>query len=206
MASANQSNWLGRVGFNVAKTSASDEIATLNLTGLNPGTTYVVSFDLLIGASWDGAAGGYGPDSWRLTANGTTLVDTIFSDYNGHNLGAGGAQRYSDTTYTNPNGPDQAYFAGAEFNVSDTSGYAGDYAIYYFSHGSGNPVLTFTPDGSGNVSLVFARYSGSTDSADEYWALDNVVVSAIPEPAAFGSLAGLLALGVVLQRRRRART
>jgi hypothetical protein len=182
LTSANHSTWLGKVGAGVTKTGAADEIVTLTLSGLSRSTTYSVSFDLLIGASWDGNASGYGPDTWRFAVNGTRLVDTIFSDYNGHNLGAGGDQTYSDTTFTNPNGPAQAHFAGSEFNVSDTSGYAGDYAIYYFGHGSGNPVLLFSPNADGIATLEFARYGNTTfqDSADEYWALDNVSVSAIP--------------------------
>jgi hypothetical protein len=207
LASSNESNWLGKIGAGVGKTGSADEIVTLSLSGLSPGTTYSVAFDLLIGASWDGAASGYGPDSWRFAVNGTRLVDTIFSDYNGHNLGAGGAQRYSDTTFTNPNGPDQAFFAGSEFNVSDTSGYAGDYAIYYFGHGSGNPVLQFTPNSDGIAVLEFARYGNTTlfDSPDEYWALDNVTVTAIPEPAQFAPVAGLVALAAAFRARRSTR-
>lgn len=202
LSSTNHSTWLGKIGFGVNKTGSNDEIVTLSLSGLSPSTTYSVAFDLLIGASWDGRVGTYGPDSWRFAVNGTRLVDTIFSDYNGHNQGAAGPQIYSDTSYTNPNGPVQANFAGSEFNVSDTSGYAGDYAIYYFGHGSGNPVLLFSPNSDGIATLEFARYGNTTDSADEYWALDNVSVSAIPEPAQFTPIAGLVALAAVFLARR----
>jgi hypothetical protein len=164
----------------------------------------------LIGASWDGAAGTYGPDEWRLKADSTVLVDTIFSDSNGlGNLGAYSPQRYSDTTFTNPNGPDQAYFAGAEFvSISGIANYTNDYSIYYFGHGSGNPYLTFTAAGTTSI-LEFARLpTASGDSGDEYWALDNVSVSAIPEPSnvalVLSGLAGASALG--LRRLRRAAT
>src|SRR5215216_2672414 len=40
LASANQSMWLGRLGSGIAKSGSVDEIVTLNLTGLTPGTVY----------------------------------------------------------------------------------------------------------------------------------------------------------------------
>lgn len=207
MASANQSLWLGKIGAGVGK-AGGDELVTLSLTGLTPGTTYHVAFDLLIGASWDGGASGYGPDEWRLRANGNILVDTVFSDSNGlGNLGAYSPQIYSDTTYTNPNGPAQAYFAGADFHsVSGTTDYSNDYAIYYFGHGAGNPQLTFVASSS-TASLEFARLATvSGDSSDEYWALDNVQITAVPEPASYAVLVGLVGLGgASLNRWRRRR-
>jgi hypothetical protein len=81
--------------------------------------------------------------------------------------------------------------------------YANDYAIYYFGHGVDNPVLTFIASGT-TTSLEFARYGATTDSKDEYWALDNVVVAAIPEPAVCAIWAGLGGLAFAGWRRRRA--
>ena len=57
--------------------------------------------------------------------------------------------------------------------------------------------------------LEFARLAtASGDSSDEYWALDNVTISAIPEPAQlgaiFGGLAGAAGVIVRLRQRRRA--
>jgi PEP-CTERM motif len=174
--SSNKSMWLGKLGDGIGKGGA-DEIITLPLTGLQPGTSYTVSFDLLIGASWDGAAGGYGPDSWRFAVDGTRLVDTIFSNVQqGVDAGAYSPQRYTDTQYTNPNGPDVPRFSGADASYYEVPGYANDYAIYYFGHGAGNPVLSFQ-SASTSATLEFARYGNTGDSADEYWALDNVVIT-----------------------------
>src|ERR1035437_8502102 len=114
MGSSNQSMWLGKLGDGVAKSGSSDEIVTLSLSGLTAGNLHSVSFDLLIGGSWDGAVGGYGPDSWRFTVDGTRLVDTIFSDWTGSNFGAYSPQRYTDTSYTSPSGPDVAGFTGSD--------------------------------------------------------------------------------------------
>jgi hypothetical protein len=194
LSSPNQSMWLGRLGEGVAKSTANKEIVDLTLSGLTPGQVYTVAFDLLIGASWDGAASGYGTDAWYFSVDGIRVVDTMFSNGDqGIDYGAYSPQRYTDTNYANPNGPDVAAFTGAEFFRKDGPGYSGYYGIYYFSHGTGNPILTFTAGGA-SATLEWARYSGGQnfgDSADEYWALDNVVVSSVPEPssiviAAFG--------------------
>ena len=183
ISSTNQSTWLGPLGLNVAKSTATPEIVTLSLSGLVPNTSYNVSFDLLIGGSWDGSAGGFGPDEWKLTAvsgpNNTPLVDATFSNCGVTNqlCGANSPQSYSDATPLG--GLGSTTFApetGADFFSDSNSDYSQDYGIYYFGHGSGNPVLTFTA-GASTATLTFQRVSGSTDSADEYWALDNVSVS-----------------------------
>ncbi len=216
-ASTNTSNWLGKVGDGVAKSPGSTEIVRLNLAGLVSGATYLVNFDLLIGASWDGAAGSYGPDSWRLTANGNILVDTIFANgAQGINFGAYSPQRYTDLNYTNPNGPDVARFTGADqfWSANQDGNYANDYSIYYFGHGAGNPVLSFVSSGTTAV-LEFSRFGGTFDSPDEYWALDNVSVSgvraappltAVPEPSTYGLMGAVVLGGMVALKRRKAKS
>jgi hypothetical protein len=190
LASANQSMWLGRLGSGVAKSGSADEIVTLNLAGLTLGQQYTVAFDLLLGSSWDGSASPpYGPDSWRFAVNGTRLVNTTFTNGNqGQEYGAFSPQRYSDATYTSLIGPDFGKFTGADasFTTGGTN-YAQHYGLYRFGRGIGNPVLVFTATGAGAV-LEFARFGNTTDSADEYWALDNVQVAniVVPEPSSIG--------------------
>ena len=185
LASVNQSMWLGRLGNGIAKAPASKEIVNLTVSGLIPGNQYTVSFDLLVGTSWDGAASGYGADLWYFAVDGTRLVDTSFSNGDqGRDYGAFSPQRYTDANYTNPNGANVLAFTGAEFSRREGPGYSGYYGIYYFSHGAGNPVLTFTASGTSAV-LEWARYSGPNnfgDSSDEYWALDNVIVDGEASP------------------------
>jgi hypothetical protein len=180
LTSPNQSTWLGPIGYGIAKDSAHNEIVNLTLNYLIPGQTYTVAFDLFIGGSWDGGADYYGPDGWYFAVNGTRLVDTYFSNGDQNvDYGAYSPQRYSDTTYANPNGPDHLAFTGAEFYKKQGPSYTGYYGIYYFSHGAGNPVLTFTATNS-SVTLEWARYitANNFDSyGDEYWALDNVLVT-----------------------------
>ncbi len=196
LGSANQSMWLGRLGEGVAKSGSAFEIVTLTLSGLTPGQAYAIAFDLFIGNSWDGSANGFGPDSWRLTIDGVALVNTTFSNVQqGVNAGAYSPQRYSDSTYTSTTGADFNRFTGADvfFSVNQGGNYAPDYAIYYFGRGTGNPFLSFTASAS-TATVEFARYGNTTDSGDEYWALDNVQVSVVPEP----SVAWLLAAGAGL--------
>ncbi len=206
LGSANQSKWLGRVGEGVAKGPNSVEAVDLKLTGLTPGASYTVAFDLLIGASWDGgASSGYGSDAWYFSAGGTRLVDTMFSNGDqGIDYGAYSPQRYTDSEYTNPNSADVKAFTGAEYFRKDGPGYSGYYGIYYFSHGTGNPVLTFVATDV-TADLEWARYSPNRnfgDSADEYWALDNIVVAGVPEPTGAAILVCGGALALLARRRR----
>jgi hypothetical protein len=196
LASPNQSSWLGKLGSNVPKSGSLDESVALVVSGLTPGELYSVAFDLFLGSSWDGAASSpYGPDAWRFVVDGVPLVNTTFTNGNqGQEYGAFSPQRYSDLTYSSLIGPDFGKFTGAD--ASFTTGgnnYLEHYGIYRFGRGDGNPTLVFVAAGQ-TAFLEFARFGNTTDSGDEYWALDNVRVSvAIPEPASLC----LLITGVV---------
>lgn len=206
LSSPNQSMWLGRLGAGVPKSGSTDEIVTLNVAGLTPGQAYLAEFDLLVGASWDGSASSpWGPDKWRFAVDGVRLIDTTFTNGNaGQEYGAYSPQRYSDLTYTNPDaGPLFGKFAGADaFFTTGSTNYAQHYGIYHFGHGLGNPILSFVPAGT-SATFEFARYGNTTDSGDEYWAIDNVrVVLPVPEPASIGLLC-IAALVTVGRGRRR---
>jgi len=212
-SSPTTSTWLGKIGNGVLKNSASLERVQLNLSGLTAGTSYAIAFDLFIGASWDGSASFYGPDSWRLTADGATLVETTFSNLaQGLNAGAYSPQKYSDSSFSGLGGSDQPRFAGADHSWSaNTAGnYLDDYAIYSFGRGAGNPLLAFTASSAVGV-LEFTRFGNTSDSSDEFWALDNVAVTAlqmepppvdaVPEPSTYGLL-GTLAIAALAAKRR----
>ena len=210
--SSNNSMWLGRLGKDVAKSTSKPETVSLVLNNLVAGSQYHVAFDLLVGGSWDGSATGYGPDRWSLTANSgassAKLVDATFSNCGVNNqlCGANSPQTYSDTTPLG--GVSNTTFhpeTGADAYFDTNSDYSKDYGIYWLGHGTGNPLLAFTANAT-TATLQFQRLQGTTDSSDEYWALDNIVVtgtSAVPIPAAVWFFsAGLLGLTGIARKRK----
>jgi hypothetical protein len=129
---------------------------TLTLTGLTPGETASISFDLYLINSWDGNVD---PDLWTVTANGTQLFQTTFSNVDEFD----NRQAYPDAY---PGGNHPAYTGASEV---DTLGYNN----YY-----GNSVyrLTFeVPVTFSTLQVVFSA-SGLLSLEDESWGLDNVVV------------------------------
>ncbi len=202
-ASDNQSLFLGPFSNGVGATS------TLTLSGLTAGATHNISFDLFIGQSWNGNSLSMAPNTWKLTvanAAPAALVDTTFLNMcAGDGIVENLTQSYSDA---DPVGPGSfAAFTGAD--VARTSPGPGEfldrYAIYYFGHGAGNPILSFIPTGT-TAALTFT--AGLTEGVnDEFWAIDNVVVT-VPEPGSFlacTSAAGIL-LFTKIGRMRRTRT
>ena len=53
---------------------------TLNLSGLTAGKTYTLKFDLYIIDGWVGTNTSGGPDTFQVSANGTTLLNAAFSN------------------------------------------------------------------------------------------------------------------------------
>jgi hypothetical protein len=179
---------------------------TLDLTGLTDGQTYSVRFDLFVGATWDGSYGSSaGPDVFKLTTGTETLVDASFgyatSEINGVQPFR---QSYSDETPVNGD----PYFAqfygrtGADVNHFSST-LRENYSIYYFGHGAGNPILTFTASGA-SERLTFSGLSLQSQS-DEFWAIDNVSIASVPEPSSIAMSAIGLAAAGLYGRRRRAR-
>lgn len=174
-------------------------VVGLALDNLTPGETYTIGFDLFIGGSWDGNDPVKGAATWGLTQDAVTqIVNTSFNN-------VGGTQDYSDI---NPNGVgNYASFTGADaFFVGVNS--TDRYAIYRFG-GSGNPTLGFIAPGA-TTRLGFYGRNPRRD-ADEFWAIDNVIVTrvtnnvAAPEPGSIGLLlGGIVPLAACLRRRRAA--
>ena len=88
--------------------------------------------------------------------------------------------------------PNQSYLDatplgdGGEFRTREGADVELGESIYYFGHGAGNPLLSFTA-ASTVERLTFQSRDGQIGANDEFFALDNVVVSSmtvIPLPAA----------------------
>jgi len=142
--------------------------AVLTVEGLTAGETYGLAFDLYIGGTWDGSLG-FGPDFFTLTSSSAgTLMNATFR--NGFPIGdATPGQSYSDAS---PIGDDTLFRTreGADVELAEP--------IYYIGHGEGNPTLTFVA-ASGTETLTFTSVDAQ-GITDEFFALDNVVVTSSP--------------------------
>ncbi len=169
---------------------------SLSLTGLSVGTVYNVAFDLYLGGTWDGS-GAFGPDYFQFsTSSAGFLVNATFVNDFPIGGGSGKTQTYSDST---PLGD------GGEFIGRTGADVVLGEPIYYFGHGAGNPLLSFTATTTSEI-LHFAAFDYQ-QRVDEFFALDNVVVSnedaPVPEPATLALLSlGVICLGFNRRKRR----
>ena len=156
-----------------------NETVTLNLQDLPDHQWVHVTFDLYIIRSWDGNQSSYsaelmklraaagesavGPDEWMFELDGTSLLHTTFSNWDG----AGGTQAYPDSY---PEGKNPPRSGAAE---TGTLGYSfgpieGQDSVYR---------LTFSvPHSGGDLRLDFSAM-GLQPLEDESWGLDNVTVT-----------------------------
>jgi hypothetical protein len=161
--------------------------ATLTLTGLTPGATYEIAFDVLIGGTWDGQGPNFafGPDFFSMQSSSAgILVNATFR--NGFPIGdPTPGQSYSDAT---PLG-------GGPFRTREGADLELNEAVYYFGHGAGNPILSFTAAAT-TETLTFGSSDGQGIAFDEFFALDNVVVTTddvVAEPTSLGLLLAAMA-------------
>ena len=115
---------------------------------------------MFVGATWDGNSTTFGPDSYRLLGDGVALLKAMLLNiFPGEENLSEYTQCYSDAT---PTGPGSfAPFTGAEVAFM-SGGIVDRYAICYFGHDDGNPMLTFTPTES-TRRAGFVRSSPSAD-------------------------------------------
>ena len=139
-----------------------DETVTLTLRSLQPHSRASVTFDLYVLKSWDGNNPNYGPDRWRLSAEGSgTQLDTTFS--NNRKTGAYdlSLQNYPvadsapQTNAAAVNSLGYTFFGDSTYHLTFTFAHRGDTLVLYFSS---------------------SLFEGK-GTADESWGLDNVRVS-----------------------------
>ncbi|MFM9996237.1 MAG: hypothetical protein ACKVU4_10605 [Phycisphaerales bacterium] len=144
---------------------------------LGPGESYLytLTFDLYVIDSWDGYDTGFGPDWFRVHANGTTVFDETFA--NMHTLQSFRPPDVGPIPMGyHPTAPDSIYR---------------DIAV------------SFGLPGASTLSLKFGGHL-LQGMSDESWGLDNVRVASqvIPTPGAI-ALLGLAGLTLVSRRRSR---
>ena len=140
-------------------------LTVLTLTGLTPGAIYNLAFDLYIGGTWDGSLS-FGPDTFTLsTSSSGILVNATFR--NAFPIGnPTPSQTYSDATPLGNGGLFRTR-EGADVELGEP--------IYHFGRGAGNPLLSFTA--AGTTEVITFRSVDAQGINDEFFALDNVVVS-----------------------------
>ena len=132
------------------------ESATLSLNALPAHGHVTIDFDLLIIATWDGNLfDGVGPDIFRIRVDGTSVLQTTFS-----NVG-GSPQSYPDPY---PDG-DHPAFSG---NDGFVPGIFGSDVVRYRVH-------VVVPHTAGALQVTWSA-SGLQELSDESWGLDHVRV------------------------------
>jgi len=170
--------------------------ATLTINGLAANSMTTLTFNLYGIQSLDGngESGGGGPDAFRLTANGGTLLNATFSNV------SSATQTYNGTTNTG-NNP-----AGTGRSNQDSLGYT----AFYSGFGDTTYSLSFNAmtNASGSITLIFAGLQTQA-TGDESFGIDNIMVngtpaapSAVPEPTTMLLLGTGLA-GVMAKVRKR---
>jgi uncharacterized protein (TIGR03382 family) len=171
-----------------------NDTVSLNLSGLTPHDSLLLTFDLYLIRTWDGSSSGttfdYGNDSFKVSVgNGPVLLDKTFS--NGNPAGQSFGPAAINPAFT---GAAETYSLGyVEYDgIQQTSQVMDSVYRMSFAFAHNADLLT----------LNFSGY-GLQGLADESWGLDNVQVSsAVPEPGVAPMLAlGLLALAWHVRRR-----
>ena len=145
---------------------AANNDVLLSLDGLGPHDTVTVAFDLIVGGSWDGVDTNdpTNDDIWSLRVDGQLVIATTFSN-------TGASQNYPGQRRTPPE-PAQT---GAV--AVDELGFDGGEAVYRIER-----TLAHTAD------QIEVGFRGSRLDGDEWWGLDNVVVTVDASDAAAATL------------------
>lgn len=157
---------------------------TLTLTNLPTHTSIDLNFMLAIINTWDGDAG---PDIFNVKIDGTSIFSESFTNQ-------GVSQSYSPPVGVQLTGSTLTNLTGAGPAVDSAYNMGLDPLFDSIPHNSDTLIIEWVSSGAG-----WQGYPSTHAYPDEYWAIDNVEVILIPEPATLS----LLALGGLALRRRK---
>lgn len=171
---------------------ANDDLVEFNVGDalglMNPAETYTytVSFDLYGIGSLDGNDPSVGEKFFFGLQDGTTIFNESISLWPGYNQSFGGQ------------GVPSGDYVGRTGAAANNTLMLNDYVLDSIGDSTYN--LSFTFDATGPVVLRWAA-QGAQNVDDESFGVDNVKVSAVPEPGTIAALG--LGLGALFARRRR---
>ncbi|AQQ70742.1 hypothetical protein SMSP2_01103 [Limihaloglobus sulfuriphilus] len=156
----------------------SNTLVTLSLGSIPSHTDIKLEFDLYILQTMDGNNG----DIWTLAIqDGPVLLNTTFTNLN--NSGQGPRQSYPDNY---PSSHPAHTGASAVRSLGYKAGDSTYHLVYTFNHLEDDVVINFQGSSMQSVS-------------DESWGLDNIIVTAVPEPTTI-SLLTIGFMGILKKR------
>lgn len=153
-------------------------MATLNLAALAPSTTVTVSFDLysILSPDGDGQSGGGGADFFRVNLNGASIFNETIANAVRATQSYGGAGSAAGT--------------GRDTSLDNALGYTfNQNGVLIANDTTYHIVLTATGAFTGPLTLAFIGNS-TQEATDEFFGIDNLVVSTNATTAVPGPIAG----------------
>lgn len=154
------------------------ENTVLTLTGLPAHDSVDIDFLLALLDSWDGIDGGFDPDFFNVSVDGTTILTASYDNFGGANTAVG---LLLTSGVDLAGSPVQADYPDSAYDMSSV-------ALLSFPHSASSLTVRFFGSGAG--------YQGITD---ESFAIENLKVTVNTVPGSVpdgGSTAGLLVLGM----------
>ena len=152
----------------------------LQLSGLEANSSASIQFTFLAIDSWDGTDfGQYATDLFNVQANANLVFQASFRNYLETHYTGDGSPDYGSTTP--PNSTITLLASGQNYLVTDHFTDS-----FYDIHLDG-----LRADAQGNLNInFFASGSGWQGGGDESFAIDNVVVSGVPDPPGINPTGG----------------
>lgn len=196
----NSENWNTRTS---ASSTATEELTDFD-TGLGTGISYGLT-DAFVGVNSAGPAPGFGE------FNAASTDDSFYVD---------NSNPKGEIVFTGLDNSTAYYFTflAARYNVTDNrsttytlTGNSTDSVNVNASIANGDPISASNignlneiyPDAGGTITLTVAKTAGVNTNGNGWAYLNAIKLSTVPEPSAYASILGLLALGLVSVRRKK---